>query len=444
MFLLLCATETGWQIAQALGAQYRHFFYLFSSGRTWMYYDEADWRDIADAYFSKITTVAALGALIAGSKLKQAPRLYSAEDLRAIPLEQHAQLVQTVAREMVEAFGASHAIEGITYGAEARLKAAIAERGEYRELDFSLLCTPTTPSFALEIQRALWNMRDLSGNEQKVAAEAFILDHGWSDATYQGYVPPTVDQVIRRALEMKEVTAIDAQKTREDKESLMSKLSFSAEERFIVETIDRCFAWQDDRKQAILRWISRFDVVLVELAHRLNISAEAIKYAIPAELNLAHLQDVAFQVLLDERKRGSAYYTLPAEDLVFTGEDYRYLARHLEVQFDEAARSLKGVVASQGVVRGVVRVCQSISSIDRVQTGEVLVASMTRPEYLPAMQRASAFITDEGGITCHAAIISREMRKPCIIGTKVATKLLKDGDMVEVDGNSGLVTLLTT
>ena len=67
---------------------------------------------------------------------------------------------------------------------------------------------------------------------------------------------------------------------------------------------------------------------------------------------------------------------------------------------------------------------------------------MTRPEYLPAMKKAAAFITDEGGITCHAAIIAREMKKPCIIGTKIATQVLKDGDMVEVKANHGLVIIL--
>ena len=64
---------------------------------------------------------------------------------------------------------------------------------------------------------------------------------------------------------------------------------------------------------------------------------------------------------------------------------------------------------------------------------------MTMPRYLPAMVRAAAFVTDEGGITCHAAIIAREMRKPCIIGTKIATQVLKDGDMVEVDADNGVV-----
>lgn len=67
---------------------------------------------------------------------------------------------------------------------------------------------------------------------------------------------------------------------------------------------------------------------------------------------------------------------------------------------------------------------------------------MTTPDFVPIMKRASAFVTDEGGITCHAAIVSREMKKPCIIGTKIATQVLKDGDLVEVDADKGVVKIL--
>lgn len=67
---------------------------------------------------------------------------------------------------------------------------------------------------------------------------------------------------------------------------------------------------------------------------------------------------------------------------------------------------------------------------------------MTTPDYLPAMNKAAAFITDEGGVTCHAAIVAREIGKPCIIGTKFATKILKNGDMVEVDADSGVVRIM--
>jgi pyruvate,water dikinase len=67
---------------------------------------------------------------------------------------------------------------------------------------------------------------------------------------------------------------------------------------------------------------------------------------------------------------------------------------------------------------------------------------MTRPEYVPLMRLALAIVTDEGGITCHAAIVSRELKKPCIIGTKIATQVLHDGDLVEVDADAGVVRVI--
>ena len=74
--------------------------------------------------------------------------------------------------------------------------------------------------------------------------------------------------------------------------------------------------------------------------------------------------------------------------------------------------------------------------------GEVLVSYVTIPAFLPIIKKAIALVTDEGGITCHAAIISRELKKPCIIGTKNATKIFKNGDFVCVNANKGIVRIL--
>ena len=67
---------------------------------------------------------------------------------------------------------------------------------------------------------------------------------------------------------------------------------------------------------------------------------------------------------------------------------------------------------------------------------------MTMPDYVPAMNMAAGFVTDEGGLSCHAAIVAREMKKPCVIGTKTATKKIKDGDLIEVDANNGVVRII--
>ena len=73
--------------------------------------------------------------------------------------------------------------------------------------------------------------------------------------------------------------------------------------------------------------------------------------------------------------------------------------------------------------------------------GDIIITPMTTPDMMLALNLASAIVTDEGGVTCHAAIISRELKKPCVIGTKIATKYIKDGDMVEVDADNGIVKI---
>jgi phosphohistidine swiveling domain-containing protein len=109
----------------------------------------------------------------------------------------------------------------------------------------------------------------------------------------------------------------------------------------------------------------------------------------------------------------------------------------------DKSKEVKGVVAYKGLVRGIVKIVRHPSEIEKVQKDDILVSQMTFPSFIAAMQKAAAFVTDEGSITCHAAIVAREMKKPCIIGTKNATKVLKDGDYVEVDANKGVVTILS-
>lgn len=103
---------------------------------------------------------------------------------------------------------------------------------------------------------------------------------------------------------------------------------------------------------------------------------------------------------------------------------------------------LKGQVAQKGKVRGAVRIVKNKRQMENVAEGDILVSPMTTPDFLPAMKKAAAFVTDEGGIMCHAAIVAREMKKPCVIGTKIATQVLKDGDLVEVDAEKGIVRKL--
>ncbi|MDK2794850.1 MAG: pyruvate, water dikinase, partial [Archaeoglobaceae archaeon] len=113
-----------------------------------------------------------------------------------------------------------------------------------------------------------------------------------------------------------------------------------------------------------------------------------------------------------------------------------------KIEPEEAGKILlKGLGASPGIAVGEVKIVGSEKDISKVKEGDVLVAVMTTPDMVPAMKKASAIVTDEGGMTCHAAIVSRELGVPAVVGTKKATKVLKDGMLVTVDGEKGIVYL---
>jgi len=103
---------------------------------------------------------------------------------------------------------------------------------------------------------------------------------------------------------------------------------------------------------------------------------------------------------------------------------------------------IRGTVAYKGCVSGIVKTIFTTPDIFKVKEGEIIVSPMTTPDFMIAIRKAAAIVTDEGGITCHAAIVARELKKPCIIGTKISTQILKDGDFIEVDGHHGIVHIL--
>ena len=105
----------------------------------------------------------------------------------------------------------------------------------------------------------------------------------------------------------------------------------------------------------------------------------------------------------------------------------------------KAKMLMEGVAASPGAASGTVKIIPDPSHIDKILPGDILVAEMTTPDFVPAMKRAVGIITDRGGRTAHAAIVSRELGIPCVVGTEIATKTLKDGQEVTVDGSTGKV-----
>lgn len=101
--------------------------------------------------------------------------------------------------------------------------------------------------------------------------------------------------------------------------------------------------------------------------------------------------------------------------------------------------SIRGIAASSGTSKGTARIIFTNKDLNKVEEGDILIATMTRQDFVPYIKKSAALVTDEGGLTCHAAIIARELKIPCIVGTRMATEVFKDGDLVEVDANKGII-----
>ena len=145
---------------------------------------------------------------------------------------------------------------------------------------------------------------------------------------------------------------------------------------------------------------------------------------------------------IDERKNGCVML----DGKIFPLQHLNALLTKNNVALEEIStddvEEIRGTPTYQGRVQGQVKKILSLSDMDSFKSGDVLVTEMTNPDYLPIMKIASAVVTDEGGATCHAAIASRELKIPCVVGTKIATHVLQDGDIVDVDAIQGIIKKL--
>ena len=181
-------------------------------------------------------------------------------------------------------------------------------------------------------------------------------------------------------------------------------------------------------------------------------NSKTVEKEVPKELkNKQVLTDDEIRNLAKYGKDIEEYYKFPQdiEWAIENGNIFILQSRPITVRYEEKEEKkeekeeveilLKGIGASPGIGSGKVKIILSIDEIDKVKEGDILVTKMTNPDMVPAMKKASAIVTDEGGVTSHAAIVSRELGIPCVVGTKEATKKLKDGLEVTVDGTRGIV-----
>lgn len=185
------------------------------------------------------------------------------------------------------------------------------------------------------------------------------------------------------------------------------------------------------------------DKFLYEIARRQNTKIE--------DLHTCSIQEI-FDLLYNNEipNKDRTYYVVGKfnnwDEII--GRDAKIIIEELKRVEDHSVNEITGQIGCRGYYKGIVKVIplstsnETIRLMKEMKEGEVLVAGSTGPEMILACKKASAIVTEEGGICSHASIISRELNIPCIVGTKIATKVLKDGDIIEVDANKGIVKKL--
>lgn len=314
---------------------------------------------------------------------------------------------------------------------------------------FSVLTTPHTYSYLKEREQDLLRLGMRWGEQNfDQQLDEFTKKYTWTNYTFQG-VPITKEEFCAEVKELvekgtnftSELVCIEEEKKKVIQQQTDLVTHYGLDQRVV-----RFFSYGREfvffkffRKGVFAESYYCSEFLLREIAKRLHTSLEVVQGMLFDEVRMAlQTEDFDSQVVESRMRDGrllayeGKFFNVPSE--------YRSIVqKNLNVFTDREQKELKGQTAVVGKATGVVRLINSRSDLHKIATGDIMVSRSTNPDLLPAMKKAAAIITDLGGLTCHAAIVSRELGVPCIVGTEIATKILKDGDRVEVDADHGKI-----
>ena len=453
--LIGSSAVSGFVVKETIGRNYEHFLFKFQHDQVEMHYDMEDLRLLWDALSEKIRNDEHCIEKIRkeyDANFAHFEQFFASITERTLRDSTDAALVEllhTAVDAQRDSVGIGHLVEPLSIIGSDVIRERVTKECKNKErlhAKIASLFENVEKSFVTREEDDLCVIARATKEEQKRLLEAHQEKYYWLLTTYAGYVPTSVEMFNERMRNIsesvqKQMHVVSA----EEKQVLFLEMTLSEETVRLIRVMDICTVWQDERKENILRSIVALEKVLAEIARRSGIPHATLRYLGPHEVQkLSSIADLApYAHTLEERRQGCYYLLEDGKSEFFSGAAYAELeALHSASKHRDTPDEVRGMTACPGTTIGRVRVCTTIESLARFAEGEVLVTHMTRPEYVTAMKKAAAIVTDEGGITCHAAIVARELGIPCIIGTKVATKTLKDGEMVEVRANHGYVRVI--
>lgn len=287
--------------------------------------------------------------------------------------------------------------------------------------------------------------------DRDVLAEQHAQKYGWLSVRYFLGDTWTKEDVLKRlagvSREQSKRDLEDRLAHRQEREIELNGIikNFSGEDREFVKQLRKVIYLRTQRGDFIHESAARVRPLMQKIADDLNVtylelinlSAPEIARALNGDDNYRrHIENRNnnFLIFHDWQRNGTVLEGKEVDSYVDTHPFLRVKTKNVSEFF--------GKIGYKGNVSGVAKLVKLNTDIHKVNAGDIIFTTMTTSNLMPALEKAAAFITDEGGITCHAAIIAREMKKPCVIGTKIATRVLRDGDEVEVNANDGVVKIL--
>lgn len=253
----------------------------------------------------------------------------------------------------------------------------------------------------------------------------------------------------KRLAELKERT----QAVQNQKKELTKKLRLTREEKQWFKIAADIVWLKGFRKETYFHGFYVIDQLLKEIGKRSGLSTLQTKYLLPSELPKA-LMGKDFSGVVNERQRFSVIYGRTPKNYkelkkgwtekgitIFTGKKAKAFLKRQNFEKIKIVQTneLAGTCACPGAAKGTVRIINVPEEMGKMNPGDIMLSHTTFPSLVPAMKKAAAIITEDGGITCHAAIVARELQTPCVVGCRHALQILKDGDLVEVEATKGLI-----
>lgn len=347
--------------------------------------------------------------------------------------------------------------ELVTWGAEAALRAEVEQLGD-KKVSIEVmeaLTAPTTLSFfqqaELDVFRRIATAQ--TTEDRTVALSDHLKEYYWIDNSYAQAHRRTSDDVeqlilhlvnesgdIRNAINTLETYA---QRIAEKRKNVQQKYHLSETLMKWSRGLGDAISWQDERKGEQLRQHDVLFTLVRECEKRFGIPYKDAVWLNYHELIEHCTNKQSLSTVIECRKKGMVVHISKKSNREWCGsEALPLLEQYWERSVTE--EPLQGQVASFGKqqesqITGNVCIVFTPQQAEHFHMGDILVARMTSPDYMPIMRKASAVVTDEGGLTAHAAVVARELGIPCIVGTKFATKVLNNGDQVTLDIQTGSI-----